>query len=351
MSEPAPVSIATVHIGPYALRNHVLLAPMAGVTDAPFRAAALRLGAGLAVAEMAADKEVLGGRHLRRLAGKEPGAHAPFAVQLAGHDPVRMARAADLARAQGADIIDINMGCPAKMVTGKLSGAALMREPGRAREIIRAVLLAADGAPVTLKMRLGWDDAHLNAPDIALMAADEGVAMITVHGRTRQQFYHGRANWSLVGGVVRRLREAGHGIPLIVNGDIVDADTARAALEQSGADGVMIGRAATGHPWLPGEIAEAMSPGRGIRPLSPARQVEEIVRLHEGMRAFHGERVGMRRARKHLKAAVLHWQARGWLDARERQDLLQVLLTSQNATRVRDILHGLSLRMREREVA
>ena len=330
-----------IRIGPYELRNAVLLAPMAGVTDAPFRAAAMRLGAGLAVAEMAAGKEVLNGRHLARLAGENAGG-GPFAVQLAGSDPVLMARAARVALANGAQVVDINMGCPAKLVTGKLSGAALMREPALARRIVEAVVAVAGQAPVTLKMRLGWDDAQRNATDIALMAADAGVSMITVHGRTRQRFYHGRADWAAVGDVVRALRAAGHAIPVIVNGDIVDAATARTALARSGADGVMIGRAATGRPWLPGEIAEALAPGSGIAPLPFARQAWELARLHAAMTDFHGERAGVRRARKHLKAALAHWRAAGAVPVEQAERLREIFLRAEEAGRVRAALLALA---------
>ncbi len=330
-----------LHIGPHALRNPVLLAPMAGVTDVPFRAAAARLGAGLTIAEMAAGKELLEGRQRERLAGEKVGGR-PFVVQLAGHDAVLMARATEVALAHGAQVIDINMGCPAKMVTGKLSGAALMRDPALARTIVEAVMAAAGGAPVTVKMRLGWDDARRNAAEIALMAADAGVAMVTVHGRTRRQFYTGRADWRAVGGVVRALRHAGHAIPVIVNGDIVDAPTARAALAQSGADGVMIGRAATGRPWLPGEIAESLAPGHGIAPLPFDRQAAELMRLHADMVAFHGEAVGVRRARKHLKAALTHWRAAGAVPVDDAARLREVFLRSESAAEVQDALSALA---------
>ena len=328
-----------IRIGPHELRNRVLLAPMAGVTDAPFRAAAARLGAGLTIAEMAAGKEVLNGRHLARLTGEKT---RPFAVQLAGNDPALMARATEVALAQGAQIIDVNMGCPAKMVTGKLSGAALMRDPALARRIVEAVIDAAAGIPVTLKMRLGWDDDQRNAADIALMAAAAGVAMVTVHGRTRQQFYRGRADWRAVGEVVRALRRAGHAIPVIVNGDIVDAVSARQALAQSGADGVMIGRAATGRPWLPGEIAETLDAGTGIAPLSLAAQAAALARLHADMVVFHGAKVGVRRARKHLKAALEHWHITGVVPAERAARLREVFLRAEEAARVRDALLALA---------
>ena len=328
-------------IGPYALRNAVLLAPMAGVTDAPFRAAAARLGAGLTIAEMAAGKELLEGRQTERLAGEKVGP-GPFEVQLAGHDPVLMARATEVALSYGAQVIDINMGCPAKMVTGKLSGAVLMRDPALARGIVEAVIDAAGGTPVTVKMRLGWDDAHRNAAEIALMAADAGVAMVTVHGRTRQQFYKGKADWRAVGGVVQALRAAGHGIPVIVNGDIVDAETARQALSESGADGVMVGRAATGRPWLPGEIAEALAPGSGRPRPSFAQQAAELLRLHADMVAFHGEKVGVRRARKHLKAALAHWLAEGAVSEPRAARLREVFLRAESASEVQDALAALA---------
>ena len=334
----------TLHIGPYALRNAVLLAPMAGVADAPFRAAAWRLGAGLTVAEMAASRELLKGRQLPRLAGEDIG-QRPNMVQLAGHDAQMMASAAALALEHGAQVIDINMGCPARLVTGKLSGAALMREPRVALDITRAVWRVAQdaGAPVTVKMRLGWDETTLNAPQLAVMLADAGVAMITVHGRTRAQFYNGRANWRAVGEVRRALTRAGHeSLPLIVNGDITDAASARAALAQSGADGVMIGRAAMGRPWLPGEIAARLAPGSGIAPLPPARQVREILALHRHMTAFHGPARGVRRARKHLKAALAHWQAQGWLPPRHARQMRELLLRAEDAAMIHDQLARLA---------
>ena len=340
-----------IRLGPYRLRNGVLLAPMAGVTDAPFRAAAWRLGAGLVVSEMVAGKELLAGqggtanKHRRRLRG----AGRPACVQLAGHDPEMMARAARAALLAGARAIDINMGCPAKMVTGKLSGAALMREPDRARAIIAAVVRAAreHGAPVSVKMRLGWDDGNRNAPDIACMAADLGVAMLTVHGRTRRQFYDGRADWRAVGQVKRALNSAGHAIPLIVNGDVTDAETARRALAQSGADGVMIGRAALGRPWLCGEIAGALWPGAGIAPLAGPEQVVEIADLCASMAAFHGETQGVRRARKHLKAALAHWRAAGWLSEEEARAHGAALLRAQELSAVLarlEVLRGAAAR-------
>ncbi len=333
----------SIRLGCLNLHNNVLLAPMAGVTDAPFRAAAARLGAGLTVAEMAAGKELLEGRQLKRLACDAAG-DGPFVVQLAGHDPKLMARAAALVLEHGARAIDINMGCPAKMVTGKLSGAALMCEEMLALDIARAVLhVARDaGAPVSVKMRLGWDDASRNAPKLAVMLADAGVAMITVHGRTRQQFYAGKADWRAVGEVVQALRAAGHErLPVIVNGDIADAADARRALALSGADGVMIGRAATGRPWLPGTIADTLQPGRGIAPLPAVRQVAEIARLHADMLAFHGERRGQRRARKHFKAALMHWRGQGWLDAASAQRAAMVLLRSDEPAAVRAELRQL----------
>ncbi len=342
-----------IRLAGHELRNRALLAPMAGITDAPFRAAAWRLGAGLVISEMVASREVLRatGRsmrhetHRRRLRGTRD-AGWPAVVQIAGHEPEVMAAAARLALREGARVIDINMGCPARLVTGKLSGAALMRDPSLARAIIAAIVpvAAAHGASVSLKMRLGWDDSMRNAPEMASMAAGEGVAMVTVHGRTRQQFYDGKADWRGVGDVVAALRARGHDIPVIVNGDITDAASARRALARSGADGVMIGRAAVGRPWLPGEIARALDPGRGVAPLAPARQVGEVIRLHAAMIAFHGRLPGMRRARKHLKAALACWRRQGWLSPRREETLRRELLRCEDAARVEEILRNLAAR-------
>jgi nifR3 family TIM-barrel protein len=224
---------------------------MSGITDAPFRRLAAALGAGLVVSEMTASDDLVHGRPMSRLRCEATGI-GPHVVQLAGCEVGWMAEGARIAEAAGADIIDINMGCPARHVTGGQSGSALMRDLDHALKLIEATI-AAVKVPVTLKMRLGWDDRSLNAPELARRAEAAGVQLITVHGRTRCQFYKGEADW----GAVRAVKDA-IGIPLVVNGDITSFEKAVAALETSGADAVMVGRGAQGQPWLPGQIGRRL---------------------------------------------------------------------------------------------
>lgn len=270
---------------------------MSGVTDAPFRRLAANLGAGLVVSEMTASEDLVNGRPMSRLRCEATGI-GPHVVQLAGCESRWMAEGARIAEAAGADIIDINMGCPARHVTGGQSGSALMRDLDHAVRLIEATI-AAVKVPVTLKMRLGWDDRSLNAPELAARAQAAGVQMITVHGRTRCQFYNGEADW----GAVRAVRDAVD-LPLVVNGDITSFETAVAALAASGADGVMIGRGAQGQPWLPGQIGRRIETGATESAPALAEQLEYTRALYRDICSHYGLRIGLRHARKHLGWAL-----------------------------------------------
>jgi tRNA-dihydrouridine synthase B len=294
---PDAPRVESLKIGDIQLANRVLLAPMSGITDAPFRRLAAGLGAGLVVSEMTASDDLALGRPISRLRCEASGV-GPHVVQLAGCEARWMREGVRVAEAAGADIIDINMGCPARHVTGGQSGSALMRDLDHALSLIEATVESAQ-VPVTLKMRLGWDDRSRNAPELARRAEAAGVAMITVHGRTRQQFYKGEADW----GAVRAVRGA-ISIPLVVNGDITSFETAVAALEESGADAVMIGRGAQGAPWLPGQVGRQLSGGAAETPPSLAQQLEYLRALYDEVCRHYGLRVGLRHARKHLAWAL-----------------------------------------------
>ncbi|MEM9279895.1 MAG: tRNA dihydrouridine synthase DusB [Pseudomonadota bacterium] len=273
-------------VGNVTLRNRAFLAPMSGVTDAPFRKLAWDFGAGLVVSEMVASQALMEGEGemLLKLKAAEIPLHV---VQLAGREAKWMALAAQMTEANGAHIIDINMGCPAKRVTTGYSGSALMRDLDHAMTLVDAVVGAAT-VPVTLKMRLGWDDKTINAPELAKRARDAGVQMITVHGRTRCQFYKGNADWNAVKAVKDAID-----VPLVVNGDISGPKTAQEALDASCADAVMVGRAAYGAPWLPAQVAGQFNGESGVTP-------DFVKKHHEAMLSFYGIQSGIRQARKHL---------------------------------------------------
>lgn len=303
LAPEACMSSSPLHIGPLALDGRAFLAPMSGVTDHGFRRIARRFGASVVVSEMVASDEFVKGDAEYTLRAEGAGI-TPHIVQLAGCDPHWMGEAARLAEANGADVIDINMGCPAKRVTGGYAGSALMRDLDHALALIDATV-AAVSIPVTVKMRLGWDDASINAPDLARRAEQAGVKLVTVHGRTRCQFYKGRANHAAIAAVKDAVA-----IPVVCNGDVETVEQARAVLNLSNANAVMIGRAALGRPWLVGRVARGLE---GADPGEPTRadRAAAIIEHYESLLAAMGETAGLRHARKHLAASLDHLAAEG----------------------------------------
>ncbi|SCY82633.1 tRNA-U20-dihydrouridine synthase [Microvirga guangxiensis] len=328
-----------MRVGLISISAPAVLAPLSGVTDVVFRRIAKRLGAGLVISEMVASDELVQGSEEAQLRAEGAGIE-PHVVQLAGCDPRWMAEGAQIAEAAGARVIDINMGCPAKRVIGGYSGSALMRDLDHACRLIEATVRAVS-VPVTVKMRLGWDHDSINASELARRAENLGVKAVTVHGRTRQQFYKGHADWKAIASVVQAVS-----IPVIANGDIGSLEDARKCLGLSNASAVMIGRSAVGRPWIVGQIGAALQ-GRAISVPSPEERTALALEHYEGLLSLYGAKVGIRHARKHLAAYA---EAAAEAGFHVPQSVRTGLVTSDDSSVVMSLLRSLYIHQ-ERDAA